>query len=276
MLAVERSQHDQAAGLRRLLSVRASRLLALSGADPEQFAPFALELALAFERDGTRVLLVDLTRGALARHAGCTVKYELMHVIDTHRRLDQVVLRAARDIPLLPAARGVHALAHGWSGRSRFAEFIERAGDAPQLVIAVAPAEQLDALAQLADYDTLLFVGPNDGADLTRCYTALKRAHAAHPAPPRLIYAEQFDAGAALSMHERLSETARSFLGGEPELVGKLSSRPAQVPQRGLAALSVDTLAHAIHRWPPPRPITGARGSSAARHTHHSTLAGGP
>ena len=275
MLALERGEGDQAAGLRRLLSARDVRLLALSGADPEQFAPLALELALAFERDGSRVLLVDLTRGALARYAGCTLRYELMHVIDTHRRLDQVVLCGPRDIPLLPAARGVRALARSWSGRARFAEFVECAGDAPQRVIAVAPAEQLDALAQLADYDTLLLVGPNDGADLTRCYMALKRAHAAHPAPPQLIYAEQFDAGAALSAHERLSETARSFLGREPELVGKLCSRPAQAAQRGLPALSVDSLARAIHRWPPPRLMAGARSSPAA-HRARRTVAGGP
>ncbi|MBI3375643.1 MAG: hypothetical protein HY017_28340 [Betaproteobacteria bacterium] len=275
MLAVERGQGDQAAGLRRLLSSREPRLLALSGADPGEFARFALELALAFERDGTRVLLIDLTRGALARHAGCTLKYELMHVIDTHRRLEQVVVCGPREIPLLPAARGLRALSRSWNGRARFAEIVERAGDAPQLVIAVAPAEQLDALAQLVGFETLLFIGPNDGADLTRCYTALKRAQAAQPAPPHLVYAEQFDAGAALSAHVRLCETARSFLGRQPELAGRLCRHPANAARRGLPALNIDSLARAIHRWP-PRLIAGAACSFRAAHGAHSTVAGGP
>lgn len=276
MLAVDRGAGDQAAGLRRLLSPREARMLALSGTDPEQFARFALELALAFERDGTRVLLVDLTRGALARHAGCTLKYELMHVIDRHRRLEQIVLGGPREIPLLPAARGLRALARSSSGRARFAQFVERAGDAPQLVIAVSPAEQLDALAQLAEFDSLLVIAPNDGAELTRCYAALKRAYAAQRSAPRLVYAEQFDAGAALCAHARLCETARCFLGREPELLGRLSRHPANAARGGLPALSIDSLARAIHRWP-PRPLTGAARSlqPAARGTH-STVAGGP
>jgi hypothetical protein len=264
MLALERVAGDQAAGLRRLLSDCETRLLALSGADSDRLASLALQLALACERDGLRVLLVDLTRGALARHLGCTLRYELMHVIDSHRRLDQVMVAGPQAIPVLPAARGVRALAGAWRGRARFAEYIERAGAAPQLVVAVTPPEQLDALTRVSDNDTLLVVDATDGEDLKACYTALKRAHAARAAPPRLVYADGPDPHAALSAHVRLSGTARSFLGREPEVVGRLCSRPEHFALGGIPALDVAALASAIRRW--PRSRAAAAGPSSSIH----------
>jgi hypothetical protein len=253
---------DQAAGLRRLIVARGPGMLALSGADADSYAPLALDLAAASERDGRRVLVLDLTRGVLARHVrgamqGRTMRYELMHVIDAHKRLDEVVLAGPRDVPLLPAARGVRALANAWRGRSRFADFVERAGGAPQLVLAVAPAGELEMLAQLAAFATLVVVGPEGGADLKDCYAALKRAHAIRAAAPRLIYAGGLDADAARRAHTRLIETARAFLGGEPELVGRLvversCDRRATAPQRAFPCLTVDQLSRALLRWPLP------------------------
>lgn len=272
MLALERREGDQAAGLRRLLSDCETRMLALSGTDPDRVAALALQLALACERDGLRILLVDLTRGALARHLGCTVRYELMHVIDSHRRLEQVLIAAPQDIPVLPAARGMRALADAWGGRARFSEFIELAGGAPQLVVAVTPPAQLGALARVSDNDTLLVVDATNGEDLKACYAALKRAHTARAAPPRLVYADGPDPHAALSAHARLSGTARSFLGREPEVVGRLCSRPEQVALDGIPALDVAGLASAIRRWPRPRAAAAAGPSSSVYSPIHSSL----
>lgn len=252
MPALERVEADQAAGLRRLLLTRETRLLALSGADADRFAPLALELALASGREGLRVLLVDLTRGALARRLGCSVRYELMHVIDSHRRLDEVLIAGPQDIPLLPAARGVRALALAWRGRARFAEYVELAGDTPQLVVVVAPPDQLDALARVGDHDTLLVLGSTDAADLKACYAALKRAHAAGAAPPRLVCADGLDPAAARDALVRLSGTARSFLGREPEMVGRMCVRQERAGRGGPPAVTVDALARLIRRWPLP------------------------
>jgi hypothetical protein len=252
MRALERADADQAAGLRQLLLTRETRLVALSGADADRFASLALQLALASERDGLRTLLLDLSRGVLARHLGYTLRYELMHVIDSHRRLEQVLVAGPQDIPLLPAARGVRALALAWRGRARFGEYLERAGGRPHLVVAVTPAEQLDALARVVDHDTLLVVDSTDAADLKACYSALKRAHAARAVPPRLVYADGFDPGAALAAHLRLSGTARSFLGGEPEMVGRLSGRAEPATRNGPPPLTVEALARVIRHWPRP------------------------
>jgi hypothetical protein len=267
MPALERSVADQAAGLRRLLLTRETRLLALSGADADQVAALALQLALASERDGLRTLLIDLTRGALARQLGCRLRYELMHVIDSHRSLEQVLVAGPQDIPLLPAARGVPALAAAWRGRARFAEYVERAGSAPQLAVAVTPPEQFDALARVADHDTLLVLSSTGAADLKACYSALKRAHAACAAPPRLVCTDGLDPGAALEAHVRLSGTARSFLGREPEMVGRLCARPEPGVRGGPPALTIEALARMIRRWPLP-------GSPAAAGT--PSLAGSP
>jgi hypothetical protein len=260
---------DQAAGLRRLIASRDSCMLALSGAEAASYLPLALDLAAASERDGRRVLLLDLTRGALARQLGRTMRYELMHVIDAHKRLDEVVVPGPREVPLLPAARGVRALANSWRGRSRFADFVERAGGAPQLVIAVAPAEELEMLAQIAAFATLVVVGPEGGADLKPCYAALKRAYCARAVAPRLIYAG-LDADAARRAHARLIELARAFLAGEPELVGRLLANGTREPQesaarRGFPSLSVDQLARAVVHWQLPAMAAAAASRSAPR-----------
>jgi hypothetical protein len=277
MRAAESARSDQAAGLRRLIAARDPGMLALSGADALSYAPLALELAAASERDGRRVLLLDLTRGALARQLGRTMRYELMHVIDAHKRLDEVVVAGPRNVPLLPAARGARALANAWRGRSRFADFVERAGGAPQLVLAVAPAEELETLARVAAFATLVVVGAEGGADLKVCYAALKRAHAAraaHAAAPRLIYTGGLDADAARRAHARLIETSRAFLGGEPELVGRLvvdrMCEPQEAAaQRGFPCLSVDQLARAIVRWPLPPMAAGTASRPAPRSAAH-------
>ena len=266
MPALERCVADQAAGLRRLLVTRETRLLVLSGADADQVAALALQLAVASERDGLRTLLIDLTRGALARQLGCTLRYELMHVTDSHRSLEQVLVAGPLDIPLLPAARGVPALAAAWRGRARFAEYVERAGSAPQLAVAVTPPEQFDALARVADHDTLLVLGSTDAADLKACYAALKRAHAAGAAPPRLVCADGLDPGAARDALVRLSGTARSFLGREPETVGRMCVRQEPVGRGGPPAVTVDALARLIRRWPLPRTPAAAGSHPSVMH----------
>ncbi|MGQ0509175.1 MAG: MinD/ParA family ATP-binding protein [Betaproteobacteria bacterium] len=266
---------DQADGLRRLIAHRAPGMLALSGADPRDYARLALDLAVLGDRAGRRVLLLDLTRGALASEMACTApgcapRYELMHVIDAHKRIEEIVAVGPRGIPLLPAARGLRALASAWRGRQRFAAFVESAGGAPKLVLAVTPATELPVLAQLAAFASLVVVGPQGATNLKACYAALKRAHAVCSAPPRLVYGEALDAEAARLAHLRLAETARAFLGGEPELLGRLGAardrdrqpvvRRAQMPQ-----LSIDQLWFALAGWPLPRMGAGAAFPAVAR-----------
>jgi len=267
-LAVPAPAADQADGLRRLFTRRAPGLLALSGAQPRDFASLALDLAGLGERAGRRVLILDLTRGALTPEMGCTaqggaMRYELMHVLDAHKRLEDVVASGPGGVPLLPAARGLRALAGAWRGRSRFGDVIERAGGAPQLVLAVAPANELQVLAQLSAFAALVVVGPDGGADLAACYAALKRAHAASSVRPRLVYGDGLDAGAARRAHARLTETALSFLGCEPELLGRLTApqgpdRPRAAVQQDFPHLSVDQLSRAIAGWALPRTSAGA------------------
>jgi flagellar biosynthesis protein FlhG len=263
---------DQAAGLRRILAARDAGVLAISGAVARSYVPLALERAAGCARDGRRVLLLDLTRGALAQQLGHAMRYELMHVIDAHKRLDQVVVAGPHDVPILPAARGVRALANAWRGRSRFAEFIERAGGAPQLVLAVTPAEELAALAALTAFATLVVVGPEGDADLKLCYAALKRAQAANAstAAPRLLYAGGITEDAARRTHAPMVRTARAFLGGEPDLVGRLDAAdarldPEEPPEPGFPCLDIAQLSRAVAAWPLPRLSTGAQLHSTDR-----------
>jgi hypothetical protein len=265
----EGARTDQAAGLRRLVAARATGMLALTGAEPAGFAPLALELASDLGGRGHRVLLLDLTRATLARRLGWPTRYELMHVVDSCKRLEDVLVPGPSEIPLLPAVRGVRALAGAWRGRARFADFIDRAGASPQLVIAVVPTEELRALAQLAAFETLVIVNREGGAYLKASYAALKRAHAAHGAVPRLVYRDGLGAAAARRAHDRLIETSRTFLGGEPVLVGRLGAASAPSGPGDIPPLTLAELSNEILHWTLPR-MRG--GSPVGRAAHAAKL----
>ena len=111
---------DQASGLRRLFGQRTRRLFGIGGVDA---TAFAADLACALADIGSRVLVIDRTRGELASRAGARVRWELAHVVSGDRGIADVLIDAPGDVTILPAARGLDELAldciereGGWQG----------------------------------------------------------------------------------------------------------------------------------------------------------------
>ncbi len=160
---------DQAAGLRRLFARRAARPLGVGGADT---TPVAFELGLAMAELGTRVLVVDRTRGDIAARLGCRARYELSHVLRGALRLDDVLLHGPHGLIALPAARGLDELAlatlhaaDGWQGR--LASWLAEGGhDVDLWLINGLPPAGREA-------DVLLAVRPTAAA-LTNAYAQIK------------------------------------------------------------------------------------------------------
>lgn len=99
---------DQASGLRRLFGQRSRRLLGIGGGDT---TGFVADLARALGEIGSRVLVVDRTRGELAARIGARVRWELSHVVSGERTLADVLIDTQHDVTILPAARGLDELA---------------------------------------------------------------------------------------------------------------------------------------------------------------------
>ena len=111
---------DQASGLRRLFGERSRKLFGIGGLDA---TPIAGDLARALAEIGSRVLVIDRTRGELASHYGARVRCELAHVLSGDRSIGDVLVDVAGDVTILPAGRGLDELAlacdegeGGWQG----------------------------------------------------------------------------------------------------------------------------------------------------------------
>lgn len=240
---------DQASGLRRLLAPRAARLLALTGTDLPRLAAFADAFAGALDRAFGPVLLLDLSCGGLAAVAGRPGRYELMHVMDRCRTLAQVMFDAPCGVPVLPAGRGVRALAAERGGAARFAALVAGTGAAPRMLLALTPPELLPALAGLAGApQVLLALTRGSPRELTDAYAALKRVHALGGVTR--VVAEGLPEDAARVALGRLRETAQAFLGSAPASLGAFAL--AREGTRARRGLDHDGLARAALAWPLP------------------------
>src|SRR5690606_17205652 len=107
---------DQAEGLRGLMSRQhgpVSRVVAIAGGMKGiGRTTVAVNLAAVWAEKGKRVLLIDENAypGNISARLGLKTRFDLLHVINQDRRLDQVVLHGAENIFVLSAFRGIHAL----------------------------------------------------------------------------------------------------------------------------------------------------------------------
>ena len=137
---------DQASGLRALFS-RRQRALGVGGVDA---TPVVADLARTLAELGSRVLLIDRTRGELAIRVNVRVRWELAHVVAGDRTLGDVLIDAGEGVAILPAARGLDELALSAAG--------QRGGWQVQLARWLAQAE--------VAFDVWLINGlPPDGGD---------------------------------------------------------------------------------------------------------------
>src|SRR5689334_21122191 len=106
---------DQALGLRELFTPRTARVLPVVGGAGGEPAKAALAMARQLNAAGHRCLIIDASRGEVARRLGLAAKYELHHVQLGDRRLADVVLQSG-DMRVLPAARGLADFAQAHPG----------------------------------------------------------------------------------------------------------------------------------------------------------------
>jgi flagellar biosynthesis protein FlhG len=108
--------HDQAAGLRSLASFQMNdsvRVITVAGGKKGIGKTYvALNLATALAKDSKRVLLIDENpcQNNICTTLGLKARFDLLHVINKDKTLDQVLVRGPENISILSAMRGIHAL----------------------------------------------------------------------------------------------------------------------------------------------------------------------
>jgi hypothetical protein len=262
-------REDQAAGLRRLFTQRAARVLLVADSAWPQRGWLALNLAAAFARTGEQVMVLDAERESVGGLWGARCRYELGHVLDGDRRLVDVIVPGPESSVILPMRRAGAALANqGSAGQRLLARvldaFMEHDG---LLIVPVSPARLESPLWRLGGGDLLFCIGGGPAAT-TRSYASIKSLLAQRPQPSvqvTLACAGAPDttlaAEAARDRFEHLGRIVKRFLGAELRFAGPL---PGADLAQGLggrtlyddapaAAGSIDALARAIAGWQLPQ-----------------------
>ena len=200
---------DQALGLRQLFEPRAARVLPVVGGAGSEPAKAALAMARQLTASGNRCLLIDASRGEVARRLGLAAKYELHHVQLGDRRLADVVLESG-DMRVLPAARGLADFAQLHPER-RLASLSRELGGREDWILVVAPDDLAIAASAFAAGGEVAVAGRLGASGRTETYALMKRiSQATRTQRFRLI------AGAGDAAHaecNELDDVARRFLG---------------------------------------------------------------
>ena len=100
---------DQAAGLRNLVSFRAAdsaRVFTIAGGKTRVGKnSVAVNLATALAQNGQRVLLIDENpcHNSICTNLGLQARFDLLHVINRDKKLNQVLLQGPENITILSA-----------------------------------------------------------------------------------------------------------------------------------------------------------------------------
>jgi len=159
---------DQATGLRRLFTRATRRPLGVGGIDA---TPVVCDLARTLVELGSRVLVIDRTRGEVAARMKSRARFELAHVVAGDRSLADVLIDGVDGLAILPAARGLDELAlnasaedGGWE--ARMGAWLAEAGRDFDVWL-------INGLPPTGDADVLLAIEPT-AQGITGAYAQIK------------------------------------------------------------------------------------------------------
>ena len=215
---------DQAAGLRRLLSARAVRTLAIAGAAPSAgHSAVAANLALALAARDLDVLLVDAHGGpgSAAWMLGAEPTRELFEAVLGGRTPNEACVQRGDRLRVVRARHTLAAAAHLPERAAR------HVADALAHLYTAADAVVVDAepgaLPALAAADHLVLVAADDPGEITTTYRFLKRMAAGFG--PRRVCVVINDVRAparAQQIFGNLAATAAQFLSLPLECMGQI------------------------------------------------------
>lgn len=166
---------DQAEGLRRLLARESVRAVTVTGGGGGVGKTSAVvNLAAALAHAGRDVMVLDENPGRNLNIAlGLKARYDLLHVIQGHKSLEEVILPGPEGIAVLPAARGLQALSRLAPEQQEWlAECFGRLARPVDVVLVDARAGSALPLT-LAAEEVVVVVSPA-GPSITEAYALIK------------------------------------------------------------------------------------------------------
>lgn len=203
----------QANGLLELFGRVPRATLAVCGSEG---AALTAQLAGALAELGQRVAVLDRSVGEVANACGVKARYDLAHVLEGDRTLEQVLLRLPDGTAVLPAARGldrIAAEASDWQAALADAVPALATGFDVWLVHGLLPGATPGAQVVLALQPT--------ASAVTAAYGQLKvLAQAQGRRDFAVVVHKAADAEAARDAFECIAGTARRFLAAHLDFLG--------------------------------------------------------
>jgi flagellar biosynthesis protein FlhG len=253
---------DQASGLRRLFNPRRLRLLpVVADTRPGGSAVFALNLAVALSRVGSRPVVIDAHRAGVSALVGLEPRFELDDLIEGRCRAAQVLCRSAEGVPVLPASRGLGPLCSDPLAADAVFSAVASLREGYDVAVFHASGALLGSLMPSRTTETALLCGPAE-ADLALTYAWLKALVRTFSLTRfRVFFDGVGSERQAQELHRRLSEVSARYLdaavmfggavGGDPGLDLAVRSRASvfSMAAQGPAARAFEGIAGTAREW---------------------------
>jgi len=224
---------DQAAGLRNLVSFRAAdsaRVFTIAGGKTRVGkTSVAVNLATALAQNGQRVLLIDENpcHNNICTNLGLQARFDLLHVINRDKKLNQVLLHGPENITILSAMRGIHALnklnllEQNWLIKI-FSELTE---SVDIVLIDTAMSGTTHVLPLSLASEQVMIVISGSAASLTGAYVLIKILSQEYAKQHFLILVNKVDSETeSLAIYQNLYKVARRYLSVTLEFIGYIQS----------------------------------------------------
>ncbi|MBU1426939.1 MAG: AAA family ATPase [Gammaproteobacteria bacterium] len=171
--------HDQAAGLRRLLARSMSRVVTVIGArDGLGATSIVVNLAAVLAHSGKDVLVLDenLSHDNVANTLALKSRYDLLNVVRGDKTWQEVMLRSAQGVRVLPVARAMQSLPKlDETQREQLLESLSAAAKDTDVVLVDAARAGHSVCASLSGDEPLLLVLNATASGITESYALLKQ-----------------------------------------------------------------------------------------------------
>lgn len=227
------SDRDQAAGLRSLMinqAPQAARVFTIAGGKARVGkTSVVINLATALARDGQRVLLVDENpcHNNICSNLGLQARFDLLHVINRDKTLDQVMLQGPDNIAIVSAMRGIQILnklnsdEQDWLIKS-FAEFTR---NIDVVLIDTAMTGNTHVLPLSLASEQVMIVISGSAGSLTGAYALIKIMSQEYAKTHFLILVNKVDSESeALAIYHNLFMVADQYLAVTLEFMGYVYS----------------------------------------------------